>query len=251
MQRLNIFWKGFLPLLFVLCLFSFSCKKAALEKVFPAGGSAQKLNSGASASIKQYYLYLPKDYYTSNKTYPVIFFFHGGAQIGNPDPNVLTEVGVPLHALTTGDFPFIVIAPLLTSDVNNWVISDMDKMYNEVLGLYRMDLSRINVSGFSLGGSAAWIWASSNPNRFASINPIGCYADDNVCNVKNTPVWDFHNRYDMVFHLEIIQKSIDDLKACGGNVKFTIYDDGGHEGWTKAYKDPALYDWIAAQKRNN
>lgn len=225
-----------------------SCQKSALERVFPAGGSAQDLTTPLT-SIKKFYLYLPKDYYSSNKQYPVIIFLHGNSQRGNPDPNVLTQLGVPGYALNNGDFPFIVIAPLLTEEVNGWDVTDLNRMFNEATTKFRMDLKRINVTGFSIGGSSAWIWASSNPGRFASLSAIGCYADENVCNLKSVPVWEFHNRYDTIYQLSVIQKSINDLIACGGSVKFTIYDDGGHEGWTKAYSDPALYTWMAAQAK--
>ena len=194
-------------------------------------------------------MYLPKDYYSSNKQYPVIVFLHGNSQKGNPDPDVLTQIGVPEYALTNGDFPFIVIAPLLTDEVSNWNVNDLNNMLNEASSKFRLDPNRINLSGFSIGGTAAWTWAATNPNRFSSLTAIGCYADENACNVKSIPVWEFHNRYDTIYQLAVIQKSIDDFTACGGKAKFTIYDDGGHEGWTKAYNDPNLYAWLVAQSK--
>lgn len=226
-----------------------SCRKKTLEKLAPAGGSSQDLVY-ATASIKKYYLYLPKDYYDTKKSYPVIVFLHGGTQIGASDPAVLTQVGVTQHAVQSGDFPFIVIAPLLVSGSTDWDVADLERVMNEVTQSYRIDPKQEIVSGFSLGGTAAWVWASTYQSRFAAINPIACTADQNVCNVKNIPLWEFHNRYDMIYTLAPMEQSIAELKACGGNVKFTIYDDGGHEGWTKAYNDPALYTWFSAQRKN-
>jgi hypothetical protein len=42
---------------------------------------------------------------------------------------------------------------------------------------------------------------------------------------------------------------VDALKQAGGRVKFTPYPDLGHDCWTKAYDNPALYEWLLKQKR--
>jgi hypothetical protein len=34
------------------------------------------------------------------------------------------------------------------------------------------------------------------------------------------------------------------LEDCGGNVKFTVYPDAGHDAWTATYNNPELYDWF-------
>ena len=39
------------------------------------------------------------------------------------------------------------------------------------------------------------------------------------------------------------------LKKGGGNVKFTIYPEAGHDSWTEAYNTPGLYEWLLQQKR--
>ena len=37
--------------------------------------------------------------------------------------------------------------------------------------------------------------------------------------------------------------------AQGGSVRFTVYEGVGHDSWTPAYNDPALYEWLLAQRR--
>jgi dipeptidyl aminopeptidase/acylaminoacyl peptidase len=44
---------------------------------------------------------------------------------------------------------------------------------------------------------------------------------------------------------------VDALKTAGGNVRFTVYPDVGHNAWDRAYADPALYDWLVAQRRRS
>jgi hypothetical protein len=39
------------------------------------------------------------------------------------------------------------------------------------------------------------------------------------------------------------------LKACDGNIQFTIYPDAGHDAWTETYANPTVYSWLLAQQR--
>jgi predicted peptidase len=40
------------------------------------------------------------------------------------------------------------------------------------------------------------------------------------------------------------------LKAAGSaRVKFTLYQDGTPDAWTKTYKDPQVWEWLLRQKR--
>ena len=45
------------------------------------------------------------------------------------------------------------------------------------------------------------------------------------------------------------QEMVDALKKVGGNVKFTIFPEAGHDSWTQAYAMPELYDWMLRQHR--
>jgi len=39
------------------------------------------------------------------------------------------------------------------------------------------------------------------------------------------------------------------VKKAGGNVKFTIYPEAGHDSWTEAYNDPEMWKWLLSQRR--
>ena len=45
------------------------------------------------------------------------------------------------------------------------------------------------------------------------------------------------------------EEMVEALKAAGGNPKFTVYPDAGHDSWTTTYDDPEFYKWLLAQKR--
>ena len=67
--------------------------------------------------------------------------------------------------------------------------------------------------------------------------------------LKDTPIWVFHGAKDDVVPLKNSQDLVDVLSQHGGNVKFTIYPDAGHDSWTKTYENPDVFTWLMTQKR--
>ncbi|MEH2271239.1 MAG: hypothetical protein V7K68_22935 [Nostoc sp.] len=39
------------------------------------------------------------------------------------------------------------------------------------------------------------------------------------------------------------------LKACNGNVKFTVYPEDNHDWWTQTYNNSELYEWFLQHRR--
>jgi hypothetical protein len=40
------------------------------------------------------------------------------------------------------------------------------------------------------------------------------------------------------------------LKACGGNVRFTVYPEADHDSWTETNDNPQFYLWLLSKRRN-
>jgi len=95
-------------------------------------------------------------------------------------------------------------------------------------------------------------WASQNPERFAAISPVCGGGDpDAGCRLKSIPVWAFHGAKDPVVPLKEDQEMVDAVKQCGGDVKFTVYPEAGHDAWTQTYNNPDLYTWFLSHKRSH
>ena len=59
----------------------------------------------------------------------------------------------------------------------------------------------------------------------------------------------FHGAKDEAVPIRYDQEMVDALKAIGGDVKFTIYPEAGHDCWTETYNNPELYEWLLLHKR--
>ncbi|OGU76747.1 MAG: phospholipase [Ignavibacteria bacterium RBG_16_34_14] len=196
-----------------------------------------------------YLLYLPKDY-NSSKKFPLLLFLHGSGERGKDLEKVKVH-GPPKLIASGKDFPFIVVSPQCPEN-QWWSIADLDVLLNEIVENYNVDPHRIYVTGLSMGGFGTWELAIKYPDRFAAIAPICGGGNSHLVSVlKDLPVWVFHGAKDNVVPLSSAQEMVDVLEKAGGNVKFTIYPEAGHDSWTETYNNPELYEWFIKQKRTS
>lgn len=226
---------------------------------------------------KVWYLeYLPLDYATSTKTYPLLVFFHGLGEGGNPDGSQLDKVkthGPPklidanndmCFTMPTGKECFIVVSPQNGRDW--WDDRDTAGMLAHALKTYRVDPKRVYVTGLSMGGGATWnLAAGVQPgtstywgSKLAAVAPV-CGASESTA-VFNTgickgiastklPVWAFHGDADPTVLPAWSQGWVDKINkvstangyACdvadSPPAQITYYAGVGHDSWSITY-DP-------------
>jgi predicted peptidase len=195
----------------------------------------------------KYLLYLPKDY-EKKPSWPLVLFLHGAGERGD-DLDLVKKHGPPKLIDEGKEFPFIVVSPQCANN-KTWEPFDLTALLDEIVEKYKVDRDRVYVTGLSMGGFGTWALAAHSPDRFAAIVPI-CGGGDpaRAMRIGRTPVWVFHGGKDPVVPLEMSQKMVDALKRIGGNVKFTVYPDAGHDSWSETYANPQLYEWLLQQKR--
>lgn len=193
-----------------------------------------------------YLAFLPEGYgEDTQKKWPLILFLHGMGERGD-DLELLKLHGIAKVVEEQPDLPFVAISPQCPE--TSWWHVEVDALsalLDEVLGKYAVDENRVYLTGLSMGGFGAWQLGSTYPHRFAAVAPI-CGGGDasKVCALKDVPVWVFHGAQDPTVPLQRSEEMVDALKACGGNVRLTVYRDLEHDSWTRTYDDPALYKWF-------
>ncbi len=194
-----------------------------------------------------YLLFLPEDY-DKKDSWPLMLFLHGAGERGD-DLELVKKHGPPKIVDTKKDFPFILVSPQCKSR-RWWEPFGLTALLDDVVAKYKVDENRIYVTGLSMGGFGTWSLASHTPDRFAAIVPI-CGGGEPYWTRRfaHLPVWVFHGGKDPVVPLERSEEMVEALKKHGGNVKFTVYADAGHDSWTETYDNPELYEWLLQQKR--
>jgi predicted peptidase len=203
-----------------------------------------------------YLLYLPTGYGRRQAArWPLILFLHGAGERGD-DPSLLMHTALPRALEHWDHFPFVVVSPQCPTRA--WWQRDIHRLAQllaSVTGTLAVDPGRVYLTGVSMGGYAAWHLGACYPERFAAVAPICGYGlrsqgfPQRVCALKDVPVWAFHGEQDDVVPPAASQTLVDTLRACGGDVRLTIYPETGHDAWTRTYADPALYDWLLAQAK--
>jgi predicted peptidase len=101
---------------------------------------------------------------------------------------------------------------------------------------------RVYVGGLSMGGMGTFEIIGREPNVFAAAFAI-C-GGDNTLNAKKyakkVPLWIFHGGKDNVVSPDHSLVMVDAIKAAGGDPKFTLYPNDGHNCWDDAFAENDL-----------
>lgn len=197
----------------------------------------------------RYLLDLPEGYEADpNKKWPLLLFLHGSGERGN-DLSLLRRHGPPKLVAQGQKLPFIVLSP--QAPVNYLLGAQLIDLIDEVSAKTRVDPDRVIMTGLSSGGNSTWYTALEYPERFAAIVPIAASGNPaGAPRLKNLPVWYFVGDKDTNISPGGPQQMVSAMQSAGIPFKFTEYPGAGHgETWEKAYSDPALYEWMLAQKR--
>jgi predicted peptidase len=201
----------------------------------------------------QYLLYLPPDY-EAGGPWPLVLFLHGMGQRGD-DLDLIKKHGIP-KIVDEQAYPFVAVSPQCPA-ASQWTmeVDALHALLMDVVKTYAIDRRRIYLTGLSMGGYGAWHLAEAYPRLFAAMIPIcgGTLPNigfpERIKVLKDMPIWVFHGGQDDVVPLKNSQELVDVLTQHGGNVRFTVYPDAGHDSWTRTYANPEVFAWLLAQKR--
>ncbi len=198
-----------------------------------------------------YLLYLPHDYdQTREQKWPLLLFLHGAGERGD-DLNLVKKNGIPKLIEQGRDFPLIVVSPQCPAE--RWWPSEtrtLSALLDELQQRYAVDPDRVYLTGLSMGGFGTWALAAEEPGRFAAIAPICGGGDPIWCRrLTSLPIWAFHGAKDPTVPLRRSEDMVEAVRRSGGNPRFTVYPDAGHDSWTETYNNPEFYDWLLAQRR--
>ncbi len=218
-----------------------------------------------------YQVFVPSGW-SSNQTWPVIFFLHGTGERG-ADGARQTDKGLPEILRRKPDFPAVVVMPQCRRRTW-WGAPAMEAQAFAALEAsmkeFNGDPARLYLTGLSMGGYGAWAFGYKYPKKFAALVPVcgGVVSrrafpvpdwhpaavepedpyTETARGIGSVPVWAFHGDADRTVPVTESRKLTEALEKSGGNVKYTEYPDVSHNSWDRAYAEEELIAWILSQR---
>lgn len=188
--------------------------------------------------------------YEAGKRYPVMIHLHGAGTIGQTVEQLREQYCYRITE-TMENFPdTIMMTPLCPKKTWFDVFETLERFIEFVYRSEYCKQDQLYLVGGSMGGYAAWQLAMSMPEYFAALVPIcggGMYW--NAARLKDIPVWAFHGAKDPTVLCRESEIMVERINKYGGNAKLTVYPGNKHDAWTDTYSNPALYEWMLAQKK--
>jgi len=209
----------------------------------------------SEAAGLDYLLYVPDDFGVDpQQKWPLILYLHGMSQLNNTLDSLEVNT-LPELLKDRGDYPFLVVSPLAKSKAYEFwpekeMVNSLFILLEEIQEKVSVDQTRIYLTGESAGGNGTWGISVQHPEYFAAlVSSQGHYGwpytvPENICDLKDVPVWAFHGAKDEIAPLEAEQMLVDALEACGGNVQFTIFPDVGHDVESHQVYTSELFTWL-------
>jgi predicted peptidase len=236
--------------------------------------STGKFEKGLYAEKKDtlpYQILMPENF-DPQKKYPLVIVLHGAGERGNDnEAQMKYGTGLFLNAAAREKYPAIVIYPQCPANgfwsnvkyrrdtVANKNVFDFQeggaptKSMTALMGLVDNFLDKpyvnkhqVYIGGLSMGGMGTFEIIRREPKVFAAAFAI-C-GGDNTNNAriyaKKVPLWIFHGGKDDTVSPDHSLVMVEAIKAAGGDPKFTLYPNDGHNSWDDAFAEPDLLPWL-------
>jgi len=233
-------------------------------------GTQKPVPLGTDAAPFGYWVYTPEGYATNGLKYPLLIYLHGSGEVGNsqsspaelnkvltygPSKMIAEKHWAPSH-------PMVVVSPQCHESW--WDREQVRAFIRFVSTTYRIDTTRIYLTGISMGGNATLDQLNSfDNNPIAAAVPIGAAGVINdlfTQRAAKVPLWVFHGEEDEVASPQYPMQLVSAINALNPEVraKLTLYPGVNHlsgemtyTGSGMGHEDPAfdpfsmdIYTWM-------
>ena len=208
-------------------------------------------NKSAEIALKStqlnYILTSPDDVKKGEKL-PLIVFLHGAGERGN-DINQVNIYCVPKLFTKNPQHKGLrvyTLSPQCPLDTT-WIDykKELMALIDDVILQNNIDKKRVALCGISMGGFGTWEMALTYSSRFYKIAPLCGGGMNWRAWALKMPIRVYHGLLDNVVPISQSQAMVDSVKAQGGKIEFTVYEDLSHNCWDRAFEETDLIEWLA------
>lgn len=263
-----------------LCLLAAGCVQASSPIEHVAGIAPMAADVSASVDAGQFdagtftasdgtvlpYRVLRPSRLQEGRSYPLVVQFHGSGGIGTDNARQLDPLArswalpdlreryqayvlVPQFPIRSANYG--PASPDQHSEASPALVAAIE-LVRAFASKHPVDPSRIYATGFSMGGSAAWLAPTLDPALFAAIAPISgiAPADSRAPAFRTLPVLVFHGNADDENPITADRRFFAAiLKAGGRHIRLREYEGLAHSPPADIQPGTAWRDWLFRQKR--
>ncbi len=242
----------------------------AIETAPPVWTSVQY---NVNSNVAGFWQGLPAKYSSTTKKYPLIVFIHGIGELGTTLSR-MNCCGLPRHLYNKtfpanfniggNNYSFIVIAPQFKVRPS---AAQVQSVVDYARGKYRIDDTRIYVTGLSMGGGSTFDWSVVYGEKAAAIVPVcaGTKPSTTLATKvasKNLAIWGLYSTADAAVPAQwgrdwftwIDQQN----PSYAAKTKLTLWTDASHNTtWARAFNPTTkvdgynIYEWMLQHKRSS
>ena len=259
----------------------------ALAEAFARGEDAYRAKTGVvfrayrselDGQLQPYVAYIPPTHRPEGAPMPMIVSFHGlthqgehalRAVIGQATKEDQNPDAAARHLPGFTNMGAILVAPWGFGKAGPRPLGEEDvlRVIDEMKKAYRVDDTRVSITGYSLGGTVAFALPLHYPSLFSAAAPLCGYPNltsynsikdvrhtefeeamiarrflgNYAANGKHVPLHIVHGGQDGPGRSKVIA---DRYKALGYPVIFNVEKELGHNVWDEAYEDGRMITWL-------
>lgn len=211
----------------LLVIFVFLGGCASAGKMKQSLSIYEKVVTLESGIKLRYAISIPKSY-SRGKPVPLTLALHYGGRVtpfyGKGFLTLLVEPALKKLGA-------IIVAPdcpgrSWTNSISEEAVMDL---MSHIKSEYKIDSSRVVITGYSMGGIGTWYIAARHPHFFSAAIPISALPDPKTIPIiKDIPFYVIHSLKDEVFPIDSVKSFVDRQKSRGAAIHLVEVDGISH-----------------------
>lgn len=154
-------------------------------------------------------------------------------------------------------FPGFVLFPQNLNGWDHFASQDAIRLLRLLMKKYNIDEDRVYIEGISNGGHGMYECLKRAPWLFAAAIAMSA-TDDGFINgqgvahtVAHIPLWIFQGGLDKTPFPGKTERYIQQFRAAGATVRYTLYPDLGHGTWNRAFGEPDFFSFLLGSNKGD
>jgi predicted esterase/fibronectin type 3 domain-containing protein len=156
-------------------------------------------------------------------------------------------------------FPGFVLFPQMenswgSAESSNSAVSYALRILRILVKEHNINPDRIYIAGLSMGGQAVlkaltmadWLFAAA-----IAMSPVPFTKGFGYENASGIPLWIFQGGKDQNPRPAQTEEFMRLFRESGGTVKYTYYEDAGHNTWSRAFREPEFFSWLLNRRKSD